>query len=126
MTTPVSSGITKRFADFSLNLKFEDLAPDVIAEVRNGLVDTLGVGLVGSREAATRMILNVCTGGTSGGSATILGSDVLATPTVAAAVNGYAVHALDYDDTQHNVGSHMSAPVFPAALVVAEKLQWSG
>src|SRR3990172_6974888 len=126
MTTPISSGITERYADFSLALRYEDLPPEVIADARNGLLDTLGVALVGSSEQATRMILNVSAGGTSGGSATVLGADALATPTVAALVNGYAAHALDYDDTQHNVGTHMSAPVVPAALVLAERLHRSG
>src|SRR3990172_1951149 len=126
MTTPISSGITERYADFSLALRYEDLPPEVIADARNGLLDTLGVALVGSSEQATRMILNVSAGGTSGGSATVLGADALATPTVAALVNGYAAHALDYDDTQHNVGTHMSAPVLPAALAMAEILHRSG
>jgi len=52
--------------------------------------------------------------------------DALATPTVAAAVNGYGAHALDYDDTQHKVGTHMSAPVIPAALVMAVMFHRSG
>lgn len=67
MTTSVSSGITKRFADFSLALRYEDLPPEVIAEARNGLLDTLGVALVGSSERATRMVLKVTASGTSGG-----------------------------------------------------------
>ncbi len=126
MATPATSGITARLTEFTLSTRYEDLAPEVIAEARNSLMDTLGVALIGSREHATRAILKVSTDGTTGGTATVLGTDTRAAPTVAAAVNGYAAHALDYDDTQHRLSGHMSAPVTPAALVISEMRHRSG
>jgi 2-methylcitrate dehydratase PrpD len=46
--------------------------------------------------------------------------------TTAALVNGFAAHALDYDDTQHNCNTHMSAPVLGAAFTLAGVLHCSG
>ena len=126
MANAISNGVTQKLADFSLGLKYEDLPPDVINESKHGFLDTLGVALVGANEEATRMILKITVGANNSGTSTVLGSSTLATPTVAALVNGYAAHALDYDDTQHKVGTHMSAPVLPAALVAAEMAHRSG
>ncbi len=126
MTEKALPGITQRFADFSLNLKYEDLPPAAITEAKNGILDTLGVALVGSMEPSTRMLLKASTPSTNAGESTVWGTRTLTTPTVAALLNGYAAHVLDYDDTQHNVGTHMSAAVVPAALAAAEMLHRSG
>ena len=126
MAESTSTGITKKIADFTLNLKFEALPPEVITEAKNGILDTLGVALVGSTEEPTQILLRASTNSRDLGEATVLGTPTLATPTVAALINAYAAHLLDYDDTQHYVGTHMSAPVVPAALASAEMLHRSG
>ena len=126
MTEPAIPGITQRFADFNLNLKYEDLPPEVVTEAKNGILDTLGVALVGSTEPAARMLLHASTPSTNAGESTVWGTRTLTTPTVAALLNGYASHVLDYDDTQHNVGTHMSAAVVPAAMAAAETQHRSG
>ena len=126
MTEQVAPGITQRLADFNLGLKYEDLPPEVITEAKNGILDTLGVALVGSTEEPTQILLRASTSSRDSGKATVLGARTLTTPTVAALINGYAAHVLDYDDTQHYVGTHMSAPVVPAALALAEMLHRSG
>jgi 2-methylcitrate dehydratase PrpD len=119
-------GITQSLAEFSAGIAYDALPEDVLAAGKQCLLDTLGVALVGSREDATRMLLNVALDGMTGGSASVLGSGTRASPAIAAMVNGYAAHALDYDDTQHRLSGHMSAPVVPAALAVAELQHSSG
>ena len=126
MTTIEATSLTDVITDFTLGFRFEDLAPDVLAEARRCFLDTLGVALVGFSEPATQMMLRVSGAEACGGSVTILGADIRSTPLLAALVNGYAAHALDYDDTQHRVGTHMSAPVVAAALALAEVEHRSG
>ncbi len=118
--------ITKRLAEFSAGIQYDALAPEVVAAARQCLLDTLGVALVGSSVEATHMLYNAAMSGMTGGTATILGSTRRASPAIAAAVNGYAAHALDYDDTQHRLSGHMSAAVVPAALAIAELQHSSG
>lgn len=120
MKQNTSASLTGRIAKYCVDLKYEDLPPDVVAEAKKGILDTLGVTLIGSREEATRMML--AASGTAGaqGEATVIGTDVRAPAPVAALVNGYAAHAIDYDDTQHGAATHMSAPVISAMLVAGE------
>ena len=115
MTEQAKPGITGRLADFILGLKYENLPPKVITEAKNGILDTLGVALVGATEPSSKMLLKAVTSDTGSGTATVVGTRTCATPTLAALLNGYTAHVLDYDDTQHDVGTHMSAPVLAAA-----------
>ena len=126
MTQASTSDLTSKIADFTIGLKYEALPPEVITEAKYGILDTLGVALVGTTEEATQMLLRSSTSAQGAGSATILGSRTTATPTVAALINAYAAHLLDYDDTQHNSVTHMSAPVVAAALACAETQHRSG
>lgn len=118
--------ITKRLADFGLSLAYEDLPPKIIDEAKNGILDFLGVALLGSQNESTRMLLHSSGISDNGGQATVLGTAKQTSPTVAALANAYAAHAMDYDDTQHDCGTHMSAPVLGAALVLAETCHHSG
>src|SRR5688572_18734850 len=120
MKQNTSASLTGRIAKYCVDLKYEDLPPDVVAEAKKGILDTLGVTLIGSREEATRMML--AASGTAGaeGEATVIGTEARTPAPVAALVNGYAAHAIDYDDTQHGAATHMSAPVVSAMFVAGE------
>ena len=124
MAEAQTPGITQQFADFVIELADQDLPPEIIECAKNGILDFLGVALLGSQDESARMILQ--SSGNSGGAATVLGTDTQTTPTQAAMVNSYAAHALDYDDTQHDCGTHISAPVLGAALASAEACRGSG
>ena len=60
------------------------------------------------------------------GLCTVIGADFKLDARTAALLNGASGHALDYDDTGSSVLCHSTAPVFPAALAVAEQLGASG
>jgi 2-methylcitrate dehydratase PrpD len=117
--------VTDVLTGFTVRTRYEDFEPDVLDDARKALLDTVGVTLAGMAEPATGMVLTASTAGAAcqagtQGSASILGTTYQCTPMQAALVNGYAAHALDYDDTQHRVGTHMSAPVVAAALAAGE------
>src|SRR3954470_19782673 len=120
------NGVTQEFANFVRTLKFEAVPTAVISAARHAMLDTLGVALVGSRDEATHMMLQAAGGASAQGEASLVGIPGRTSATVAGLVNGYAAHALDYDDTQHLCHTHMSAPVLGAAWGLAEALHRSG
>jgi len=120
MTHTASPGLTERISRYCIELKYEALPPEVVLEGKKGLLDTLGVTLIGSLEPATRMMLEATGSAHDKGEATVIGTGVRTAAPAAALVNGYGAHAIDYDDTQHGAATHMSAPVVSAALVAAE------
>ncbi|MCB1683703.1 MAG: MmgE/PrpD family protein [Pseudomonadales bacterium] len=60
------------------------------------------------------------------GACTVIGAELKVDALTAALLNGSAGHALDFDDTSASIGCHATAPVFPAALALAEELGASG
>ncbi|MBI4526944.1 MAG: MmgE/PrpD family protein [Deltaproteobacteria bacterium] len=120
------NGITARLVDYSLSSQYEHLPGNVITEAKKGFLDLLGVALAGSADPSTRTLTEVSGAGSVVGVATVLGTGIKTLPAIAALSNGYAAHALDYDDTQHRCRTHMSAPVLAAALPVAEVRRANG
>src|SRR4029453_2716840 len=102
-----SASLTGRIAKYCVDLEYDDLPPEVVAEAKKGILDTLGVTLIGSREEATRMMLAASGTGDAQGEATVIGTGARTPAPVAALVNGYAAPAIDYDDTQHGAATHM-------------------
>lgn len=86
------------------------------------VLDTLGVALaaVGSDFAGAAWRAVDALG--SPGAATCIGRSQAAAPAWAALANGILAHGLDYDDTHAEGVVHVSAPVVPAALAVAESI----
>ena len=119
-------GIAGKFTDFAINLKYEDLAPEVVAAAKNGVLDFIGVTLVGSKEESSTIMRAACAAADQRGKATLLGTRATASLTAAALANGYASHALDYDDVQPLVGTHLSGAMLAALLPLAESLHLSG
>jgi 2-methylcitrate dehydratase PrpD len=89
---------------------------------RRAILDTIGVALAGSREPVARIVVEELLGSAPSpvGTATVIGRAVRASPTDAALANGVAAHALDYDDTNHDLRGHPSTTVLPAALAAVE------
>lgn len=89
------------------------------------VLDWIGVALAGSHERSAQITLrNAST--SADGACTILGRAERADAATAALVNGVAGHALDFDDTHPDLGSHATAAVLPAVLALAEARGASG
>jgi 2-methylcitrate dehydratase PrpD len=102
-----------------------DLDASIVAAAKTAIVDTLGVTLLGAREASTRMVRNTL-GERVHGPARIFGSAEYASVLDAALVNGVASHALDFDDFTQDFGGHPSVPVVPGLFALAEARAASG
>lgn len=112
-------------SEFVATLDYDTVPDRVVQRVKRQCLDLTGVALAGYGEDAARIVraTSLVPGGS--GPSTVWASGGRAAPADAAFVNATAAHALDFDD-MWLPGSHPSAPIFPAALAVAEERQASG
>lgn len=123
----VQSTPAQILACFVDKLRFEQLDAQVVDAARRHLLDTLGVGLRGSRQNMPRKALDgVRAVPGSAGRIAVWGTAVSLTAPYAALANGIACHVLDFDDT-HTAGIvHGSAILAPAVFAMADELDLSG
>ncbi|HKF19774.1 MAG TPA: MmgE/PrpD family protein [Candidatus Dormibacteraeota bacterium] len=107
-------------------LRLDHLPPEVLEVARHCLLDWLGCALAGSREPLTEILTAEVAALEGAAEATLIGSGRRCTARTAALVNGAAGHALDFDDTHTLMSGHPSAPVLPAALALAQRLDLPG
>jgi 2-methylcitrate dehydratase PrpD len=113
-------GGARRFAEFALALRLDDIPVNVIEAAKLHLLDVLGCGLaaVEFRTADAGRALALADGGTA--EASLLCSETRVPAASAAFANGMSCHALDYDDTHAGSVCHVSTVVAPAALAAGE------
>ncbi len=109
--------------------KYKDLTydqlPDALIKVANQcILDWFGCAFAGSGEPLAGILRQVF--GHRSGSCSVVGSELQLDAQTAALLNGASGHALDYDDTGARTHCHSTAPVFPAALAIAEEIGMTG
>ncbi|MGH9354935.1 MAG: MmgE/PrpD family protein, partial [Terriglobia bacterium] len=114
---------------------YSDIPANVIELGKKSILDGLGLALAGSVVESGDLSRKYITAlGPQGGSSTVIGSAMKASPRFAAFANGVGIHSEDYDDTQLATGpgrvygmlTHPTAPVLPAALALGEAKGISG
>jgi 2-methylcitrate dehydratase PrpD len=85
------------------------------------LADWLGVAIGAGEEPAGRIVREAVANWRSSGRATVLFGATAAAP-FAALANGTLAHCLDFDDTYVKAVTHISAPVWAAALALGEEV----
>jgi 2-methylcitrate dehydratase PrpD len=130
-----ATGLTRTVASFIADARPSDLSDNLVALGKKSILDSIGLAFAGSGADSGKLVRHYLDAQhLAEGPATIIGARRKLAPRFAAFANGIAIHADDYDDTQLAVApdrvygllTHPSAPVFPAALGVAEKLDSSG
>lgn len=117
------STITARLSSYVASLKAEDIPAPVFQHARLMLADTIGVGLAGTQENASRTVMTALR--RENGSCAIWGTPATASASAAALINGVLAHALDFDDNNMSMIGHSSAPVVPAILALADEGEFS-
>jgi len=118
--------LARRLAERITALRYEDLPPEAVHGCRLAILDTIGVTLAGSVEAAPRIVGEVLGWRASSGPCLVFGTGRRAGPLDAALVNGTAAHALDFDNTARYMGGHVSAVMVPALMAAGEAYGASG
>ena len=105
-------------------LRLDDVPDDVVTVAKQCILDWFGCALAGSQTDVADILREVVA--ITPGTSSIVASRLTSTAGGAALVNGAAGHALDFDDTHMEMGGHPTAPVWPAALAVAEEVGAGG
>ncbi|MDP9835535.1 2-methylcitrate dehydratase PrpD [Neorhizobium huautlense] len=115
--------LTAAFADAIVN---SDPTTDAaaMAAARTAIIDFLACTIAGASDRTTG-VLAKAVGGDLPGGAILVGSDRKTDALVAAVVNGYAGHVLDYDDVHASVRGHPTTVIIPALLALAAECEFS-
>jgi 2-methylcitrate dehydratase PrpD len=103
---------------FVADTQFAALPSSAVEMGRLAVLDWWGVAVGGVEEPVARLLREAVP--EPAGPASVLGTDRTASPVTAALWNGTASHALDYDDTVLALPGHVTAPLLPGLLAIAE------
>ncbi|XP_062998146.1 cis-aconitate decarboxylase-like [Elgaria multicarinata webbii] len=121
--SPLEETVTGSFASFIHGIRPDHL-PDVVRHrSKRMILDSIGVGLVGSTTHVFEIALRYGqeTYSSSPISSVYGRKGLKVSPPLAAFVNGVAAHSMDFDDTWHPA-THPSGAVVPALLAASQML----
>jgi len=118
--------IAERLVQFSENLQFDDIPPEVIDKTKRLVLDTIGVCIGSTQIDFGKSALKLVAGWGGTREATLIGRRTKVPAHHAALCNGILGHGQDYDDTHTESVVHPSAALVPVALAVAERTGCSG
>ncbi|KAM6180415.1 cis-aconitate decarboxylase [Erethizon dorsatum] len=117
---PIPQSVTESFANIIHGLTVGHLTDRVIQRSKRMILDTLGVGFLGTSTEVFRKVSQYSKIYSSNTSSTVWGQpDLRLPPSYAAFVNGVAIHSMDFDDTWHPA-THPSGAVLPALTALSE------
>ncbi|XP_069323243.1 cis-aconitate decarboxylase [Eulemur rufifrons] len=117
--------VTESFARVIHGLTVGHLTDQVIQRSKRMILDTLGVGFLGTSTEVFHKASQYGQIYSSNISSTVWGQpDFRLPPTYAAFVNGVAIHSMDFDDTWHPA-THPSGAVLPVLTALSEALPQS-
>jgi 2-methylcitrate dehydratase PrpD len=121
-------GLTAYVTDWACRLDYGDIPEPVLAEAVRHVIDGYGVALGGHGEEGHRILRDYAARVGGAGEVQVFGTPLRAPAELAALINGQAMHAMDFDDTQLSTNSesvyglltHPTTPVLGAATAAAE------
>lgn len=113
-------GETRTIAEFAVNLKYEDLPPEVIVDAKRCILDSLGCGVFGSQKPWTQSVARTVAVLSQSKTASAWGSQQKADPLGVSFINATAAQGFELDDCHDQSMSHYGAGVIPAMLACAE------
>ncbi|PYM66097.1 MAG: hypothetical protein DMD79_03585 [Candidatus Rokuibacteriota bacterium] len=118
------AGAGRALLQFVAETGFDDLPKPVVEVARLAALDWWGVTVAGAAEPVARRLGEVLN--EPPGPASVLGTARTASPVTAALLNGIAAHALDYDDVHLDLPGHLTAPILPGLVALAETRRLGG
>jgi 2-methylcitrate dehydratase PrpD len=121
-------------ADFTLELEFEAIPEEVRRIAIEHILDGYGLALSGHDEEGHAILRRYAQRVSCAEEVTVFGTPIRSSAETAALVNGLAMHAMDYDDTQlstnpesvYGLLTHPTTPVLGATSAIAELIGASG
>ncbi|MGH7716983.1 MAG: MmgE/PrpD family protein, partial [Vulcanimicrobiaceae bacterium] len=125
--SPTRQLITRRLAEYAVNLGFIDLPAATVEKTKQAVLDLLGIAIRASIAGESSNVVRQVVDSLGGpGNATGIGIGPRYQPHYAALLNGTFAHTLDFDDTHEGGSIHPGAPAIPAVLAIAEEMRASG
>lgn len=118
--------ISQIWAEYAVNLTFEDLSAEAIAAAKMFLYDSFGCALGGSKTEDFHILESVFSdiGGKS--ECSVIGSNLKTDVRSASLINGVAIRGLDYNDVYWKQDPSHPSDLLPAAFCVGEREKKSG
>ena len=107
-------------------MNYEQFPSEAIKWAKIGILDTVGVTILGSRDDLTRILEKITAADHATGPCLIFGFDRRTSASEASMINGTASHALDFDDCCNSMGGHPSVPILPGLFALADECGASG
>ena len=119
---PEKPSKTRLLADFASSVTTAGVPPPVVHGAKRALVDWFAAVLAGSAETASVKLRDVIASVCSEPVATVVGSTQRTSGPYAALANGYASHALDFDDVFNppETTVHLGSCLWPTVIAIAE------
>jgi 2-methylcitrate dehydratase PrpD len=108
------------YADFTREIRFEDLPPEVVLQAKKSILDFFGAGLAGSVTEVAKVVSAYFSEIGGKPEACVIGRKMKTPAIHSAMMNGIFAHALEIDDGHRWSGIHPGSPIIPAALAAAE------
>ncbi len=118
--------LAHRLADYACALRFEDLSPAVVHEVKRRVIDSFGCALGAWDEEPCVIARKVASEFSAKNGSTIIGTDHKAPPDWTAFANGCCIRYFDYNDTYLSKEPAHPSDNISAALAVAETVGATG
>lgn len=111
---------TERFADHVVSTGYTDIPDPAIRAAKVFILDSLGVGLAGTRAPWVREALTALRGGSDDSDTRLWGTGERMAAPAAAAMLGYLIHNSEYDCVHEKAVLHPMAVPFSALIAEAE------
>jgi 2-methylcitrate dehydratase len=118
--------ISQIWAEYAVNLTFEDLSPEAIAAAKMFLYDSFGCALGGSKTEDFHILEQVFSEIGGKGECSVIGSTLKTDVRSASLINGLAIRALDYNDVYWKQDPSHPSDLLPAVFCVGEREKRSG
>jgi 2-methylcitrate dehydratase PrpD len=118
--------LAREQAEFAEGVRLDRLPSNVVASVKERVLDTLGISLAASALRTSDAVRSVAAAWGGPGHASAIGVPLRLPAHSAALVNGTLAHSLDFDDTHLPSILHPSACIVPAVLAAGQATHSSG
>lgn len=118
--------ISQQWAEYAVNLSYDDLSPEAIAAAKMFLYDSFGCAIGGSKTEDFRILESVFKEIGGRGECSVIGSSLRTDVRSAGLINGLAIRALDYNDVYWKQDPSHPSDLLPAAFCVGERERRSG
>ncbi len=118
----MSRTINEQLSEFAVGLRYEDIPTDVLAHLKNVMLDSYGVGLFGSTTPWMEIFRRVLTERTDRQEASIWGTARRTSVSAAMMINGSAINSFELDDTHTDGIIHVSTGVLGCVTAFAEMM----